>query len=131
MKKSFFLGLGILFSISISAQSNCSIQTEGIYVAHVDSSTKAYLRFFGKDSVITTTSDIPRNISHQHIIKEYKKYILHGTYKLKGCFLKIKVEGISGKAKLEGYILGENIGLSKINLQNNSYTDLFFFHKQQ
>jgi len=130
MKKTILIGFGVLSSLFSYGQ--CSaISNDGIYVARVDSTTNAYLRFFGADSVITTTSEIPKNLSQQHIIKEYKQFILHGTYKKsKDCFIKMKLKGISGKAKLEGYMLGDNIGLSKINLQNNTYTNLFFFYKE-
>lgn len=117
--------------LTFTGFSQCSeINHNGIYVARVDSSTNAYLRFFGKDSVITTTSEIPKNVSQQHIIKEYKEFILHGKYKKRGCFIKMKLSGISGNAKLEGYLIGDDIGLSKINLQNNTYVDLFFFYKE-
>ena len=116
-------------SVQIGA-AQCTLQKEGIYVARVDSSTNAYLKFFGEDSVVTTTSNIPRSLSEDYITKENKKYILHGTYKQKGCFIKMNVSGIMGKAKLEGYFIENNLGLSKINLQNSTYTDLFFFYKE-
>jgi len=130
MKKVILIGFGVLSSLF--SYSQCSaINNDGIYVARIDSTTNAYLRFFGTDSVITTTSEIPRKLSQQHIIKEYKDFVLHGTYKKnKSCFIKMKLEGISGKAKLEGYMMGDNIGLSKINLQNNTYTNLLFFYKE-
>ena len=130
MKKVILIGVGVLSSLFSYGQCS-SISNDGIYVARIDSTTNAYLRFFGTDSVITTTSEIPKKISQQHIIKEYKEFVLHGTYKKnKSCFIKMKLEGISGKAKLEGYILDGSIGLSKINLQNNTYTNLIFFLKE-
>ena len=130
MKKLFFFSLYCLISSISFSQSSCSVNTNGIYVARVDSSTNAYLRFFGNDSVITTTSEIPKKLAAKHIVKKHKQYMLHGTYKIKGCFIKIKVEGIEGRAKLEGHIINESIGLSKVNLQNNTYTDLIFFYKE-
>jgi hypothetical protein len=130
MKKVILIGFGVLSSLFSYGQCS-SISNDGIYVARIDSTTNAYLRFFGSDSVITTTSDIPKKLSQQHIIKEYKKFMLHGTYKTgKNCFIKMKLEGISGKVKMEGYMLGDNIGLSKINLQNNTYVNLVFFYKE-
>jgi hypothetical protein len=130
MKKAILVGFGVLSSLLTYGQCT-DISNDGIYVARVDSNTNAYLRFFGSDSVITTTSEIPKKLSQQHIIKEYKEFVLHGTYKKsKNCFIKMKLEGISGRAKLEGYMLGDDIGLSKINLQNNTYVNLFFFYKE-
>jgi hypothetical protein len=130
MKKAIFIGIGLLSSLFSHAQCS-SISNDGIYIARIDSNTNAYLRFFGTDSVITTTSEIPKNLSQQHIIKEYKEFVLHGTYKKsKSCFVKMKLEGISGKAILEGYMLGDNLGLSKINVQNKTYVNLMFFYRE-
>ncbi len=111
MKKVMLIGFGVLSSLFSYSQCS-SISNDGIYIARVDSNTNAYLRFFGTDSVITTTSEIPKKASQQHIIKEHKDLVLHGNKKKnKNCFIKMKLEGISGKAKLEGYMLGDNIGL--------------------
>ena len=131
MKPTFFFLLFSIISVSVSAQAkSCSINSNGIYVARVDTSLNVYLKFYGTDSVLTTASELPSKLANTYINKDSKKYILSGTYKLSGCFLKIKVEGMDGKAKLEGYVIDQNIGLSKVNLSNNTYTDLFFFFKE-
>ncbi len=131
MKKLLLSLTFLILGLSSFAQNgSCAINTNGIYVARVDSSLNVYLKFYGKDSVLTTASEIPAKMSNNYITPDNKKYILHGTYKISGCFLKIKVEGMDGKAKLEGYIINQNIGLSKVNLMNNTYTDLFFFYKE-
>ena len=127
MKKLIFSLFTIVCTLNSFGQESCNINNDGVYVASIDKEHNAYLRFFGSDSVITTTSDMPKNLSREHIIKEYKEFVMQGTYKIKGCFIRMKVEGFMGKAKLEGYILEESIGLSKINLQNNTYTNLIFF----
>lgn len=126
----FISVIALIVGFSSIAKSQCNVQQDGIYVARVDSNTNAYIKFFGKDSVLTTTSDIPKKISNSYIIKEYKEYILHGTYKQTGCFIRMKVSGIMGEAQLEGYFIENNLGLSKINIQNSTYTDLFFFYKE-
>ena len=131
MKKALLIGFAVLSSFQSYCQ--CApLNKEGIYVAHIDSTTHAYLKFFGEDSVITTTSEIPTESSVANIIKTRKEFMLQGTYKTKkGCFIKMKLKGMTGKAKLEGYLMGNNIGLSKINLQNNTYVNLYFLYKEQ
>ena len=128
--RNIVIALGSVVLIPVISTAQCTLQKEGIYVARVDSNTNAYLKFFNEDSVLTTTSNIPRSMSDEYINKQNKKLILHGTYKQKGCFIKMEVSGIMGAAKLEGYFIENNIGLSKINLQNSTYTDLFFFYKE-
>ena len=131
MKKLILLIPILLLSLNTTAQnSSCAINTSGIYVARVDSSLNVFLKFYGTDSVVTTASEIDSKVANKYITKDQKKFILHGKYSLNGCFLKIKVEGMDGKAKLEGYIINQNIGLSNVNLMNNTYTDLFFFYKE-
>ncbi len=127
MKYLIFSLFTIACSFNSFSQDSCNVNSKGVYSAQINEETSAYLRFFGADSVITTTSDMPKNISVEHIIKEYKEYVMQGTYVIKGCFIRMKVGGLMGKAKLEGYILDGSIGLSKINLQNNTYTNLIFF----
>lgn len=128
MKTVLFFAAALL---SLNSYSQCSsINKDGIYIAKVDSSTNAYLKFFGKDSVITTTSDIPRHLSQKYISNDIKQYVLQGRYKKKGCFIKMKLVGMDGHAKMEGYMMGDNIGLSKVNLQNNTYTNLIFFYNE-
>lgn len=125
--KSLFL---ILFIVPILAYSQedkkCEIKKEGIYVADIDSNTRIYINFFGKDSVVTTSSQMPIKDAMTYVSQEHQDIILSGKYKFKNCFVQIKAKGKMGKVQIEGIVVNDLLSLSVTNLNDNTYQEFIF-----
>jgi hypothetical protein len=126
LKSLFFLcSFLFLLNFSTSAQ-KCSIQSQGVYMADYKENVKLYLHFFGKDSILTTSSDMTEDEAKLVLIPNGKHNALRGKYNKKGCNLFIKANNTNEKIKMEGVISGNTLKLTVTNLKDKSFEDFVF-----
>ena len=77
----------MILSHHFSLAQKCTIETQGVYVADYKEDVKLYLHFFGKDSVLTTSSDMSVDEAILILTPNGKHNALRGKYNTKGCNL--------------------------------------------
>jgi hypothetical protein len=109
-----------------SIAQKCSIETQGVYVADYKENVKLYLHFFGKDSVLATSSDMSEEEAKQTLIPNGKHNALRGKYNKKDCKVFVDAKNTKEKVKMEGVISGNTLKLTVTNLKDKSFEDFVF-----
>lgn len=129
--KSFFGMVVFLFlSHHFSLAQKCTIETQGVYVAEYKENVKLYLYFFGKDSVLTTSSDMSVDEAILILTPNGKHNALRGKYNTKGCNLFIQALHKNDKVKMEGNITGNTLKLTVTNLKDKSFEEFVFKYQK-
>jgi hypothetical protein len=129
--KSFFGMVVFLFlSHHFSLAQKCTIETQGVYVADYKEDVKLYLHFFGKDSVLTTSSDMSVDEAILILTPNGKHNALRGKYNTKGCNLFIQALHKNDKVKMEGNITGNTLKLTVTNLKDKSFEEFVFKYQK-
>lgn len=131
--RNIIVGCVILFcSQFISAQNevdSCEIRKEGIYVAKLNETTNIYLRFLGKDSVVSSSSTMSIDEAMEYINGEHSNLILSGKFQNKNCYVSLNAKGKMGKVKMDGVVAFDKLALTITNKTDNTYQDfIFIFH---
>ena len=116
----------LFLSHHFSLAQKCTIETQGVYVADYKEDVKLYLHFFGKDSVLTTSSDMSVDEAILILTPNGKHNALRGKYNTKGCNLFIQALHKNDKVKMEGNITGNTLKLTVTNLKDKSFEDFVF-----
>lgn len=129
--KSFFGMVVFLFlSHHFSLAQKCIVETQGVYVADYKEDVKLYLHFFGKDSVLTTSSDMSVDEAILILTPNGKHNALRGKYNTKGCNLFIQALHKNDKVKMEGNITGNTLKLTVTNLKDKSFEEFVFKYQK-
>ena len=106
----------------------CNLNKNGIYYAKLDSQTNIYIRFYDKDSVVTTSSTNNVKMATKYINKEMGDKLMLGKYLTNGssCNLRVKAKNDFGKVKMDGIISGNRLVLSVINMDDKTTADFVF-----
>jgi hypothetical protein len=129
--KSFFWIFSFLFFFHhFSVAQKCSIETQGVYVADYKEDVKLYLHFFGKDSVLSTSSDMSVDEAILILTPNGKHNALRGKYNTKGCNLFIQALHKNDKVKMEGNITGNTLKLTVTNLKDKSFEEFVFKYQK-
>lgn len=121
----------MLFSISFvsfsqNSSDSCLVKKDGIYWTQLNENTKIYVRFFGKDSVVTSSSNMSIEDAMNYINAEHAQLILAGKFQNRNCFVTLKAKGELGVVKMEGLVSGNQLALTVINKTDNTYQDFVF-----
>ena len=105
----YILILGIITLSFNHSGDDCSISTEGIYTASIDTETDGHIRFYSDGIVIVSTS--VKNIKDVKtwFHKDNIAMVLKGKYKKKKCNIRFKVKGETGEQSFEGTIMAGSI----------------------
>ena len=122
-----------LCSFFISGQTEldnleCIIKKDGVYYAELDEETNIYIRFYDKDTVVTTSSTNNLKMACTYINKEMGEKMLFGKYFTNddACNVRVKAKNDFGKVKMDGIISGNKLVLSVINMDNKTASDFIF-----
>ena len=133
MKKFVFLYLCIFCSPNIYSQtdsllSDCNIKKNGIYYADYDKESNIYIRFHDGDSAVTTSSIKDVKTASVFVNKQMGKGMLFGKYftSTTNCSLRIKAKNHDGKVKMDGFISGDKLVLSVVNIVDHTARDFIF-----
>lgn len=113
-----------------SKAQKCTIETQGVYVADYKENIKLYLHFFGKDSVLTTSSDMNEEEAKQILIPSGKHNALRGKYNKKDCKVFIDAKNTKEKVKMEGVISGNTLKLTVTNFKDKSFEEFVFKYQK-
>jgi hypothetical protein len=102
------------------------VKKDGIYWTQLNENTKIYVRFFGKDSVVTSSSNMSIEDAMNYINAEHAQLILAGKFQNRNCFVTLKAKGELGVVKMEGLVSGNQLALTVINKTDNTYQDFVF-----
>lgn len=107
----------------------CEAKQNGIYYSKYDSTTNIYIKFYSKDSVVTTSSVNNISIAQKFITPALGKEALFGKFLLNQntCNVRVKAKNDFAKVKMDGIIRGSNLVLNVINLDENTARDFVFF----
>jgi hypothetical protein len=129
--KSLLLGIFIVISSQIFAQApsdSCLVKKDGIYWTQINENTRIYLKFYGKDSVVTSSSNMTTEDAIEYISAEHAHLMLSGKFQNKNCFVTLTAKGEMGKVKMEGIVSGNQLALTVINKTDNTYQDFVFVY---
>ena len=132
-KSSLFLVFSIFSFVGFSqndttAVNDCEIKKNGIYYAQYDKETNLYIRFHDGDTAVTTSSTNKVSAAAQFINKRLGKEMLMGKYftSENSCSIRIKAKNGNSKVKMDGFISGDKLALSVINIMENTARDFVF-----
>ena len=134
MKRKIILSSLLAFcSLSIFGQTeldnfDCTIKKNGIYYAVLDEETNIYIRFYDKDTAITTSSTNNIKMASKYVKKEMGEKMLFGKYFTNddACNVRVKAKNDFGKVKMDGIIAGDKLVLSVVNMDNKTASDFVF-----
>jgi hypothetical protein len=130
LKSFFWIVVFLILSHHFSLAQKCTIETQGVYVADYKEDVKLYLHFFGKDSVLTTSSDMSVDEAILILTPNGKHNALRGKYNTKGCNLFIQALHKNDKVKMEGNMTGNTLKLTVTNLKDKSFEEFVFKYQK-
>tara|TARA_Y100000589_G_scaffold184544_1_gene174843 strand:- start:7155 stop:7604 length:450 start_codon:yes stop_codon:yes gene_type:complete len=132
-KSSLFLVLSV-FSFACFSQNDttavndCVVKKNGIYYAKYDKETNLYIRFHDGDTAVTTSSTNNVGAAAKFVTKRLGEEMLMGKYLTSenSCNIRIKAKNEYSKVKMDGFISGDKLALSVINIIDNTSRDFVF-----
>ena len=123
-----FLFLSFTGFSQVEESNKCSISKKGIYYSPIDSISHIYIRFYGGDTVYTTSSDIDYDLATKYIISKNHDYLMNGKFQInkRRCLVRLKAENEFGKIQMEGIINDDKIIMIVINKSDNTSRDFIF-----
>ena len=87
-----------------------------------------YIRFHDGDTAVTTSSTNKVSAAAQFITKRLGEEMLMGKYftSENSCNIRIKAKNGKSKVKMDGFISGDKLALSVINIMENTARDFVF-----
>ena len=111
-----------------TAIDDCSVKKNGVYYAKYNKETNIYIRFHDGDTAVTTSSTNNLGDAVQFVNKRLGEEMLMGKYFTNDntCNIRIKAKNDSKKVKMDGFISGEKIALSIVNITDNTSKEFVF-----